>query len=419
MNADALEDDASQERAIDLICSRKSGPRVGIITGGPGTGKTTCLKRALEALGPGVRVELAAPTGKAAKRMRAATGQDARTIHRLLEFKPFAGFTRNADAPIEADVVVIDEASMLDIELGAALFDAIGEHTRLVLVGDVNQLPPVGPGQPFADLIKSDLVPVARLERLHRSANDSWIHRNAQRILRGEPVELTETHDFRFVRADAGGEVLPRVRAEVERLRAFERADMESQVLIPQSTGAAGTDLANVMLQSVFNPPLTGADADRSHYLQRDKYTMRVGDRVIQTRNDYELGVFNGDVGTIDAIEAGKVVVAMLDEGGAREVVYRIDQTNALHLAYALTIHRSQGSEFPWVVCVMHSTHTFMLTRQLLYTAITRAKRGVVLVGDERGLKTAIREGRVPERNTTLVERLTGTIDEVIVEGGT
>lgn len=409
--SESLERDESQEKAIDLICKRSgAGPRVGVITGGPGTGKTTCLKRALEALGPGCKVELAAPTGKAAKRMKQATGVDARTIHRLLEWKPFKGFSRNADAPIDADVIVVDEASMIDIELAAALFDAIGPRSRLVLVGDVNQLPPVGPGRPFADMIASGLVPVARLTKLHRSARESWVARNAPAVLRGEPLELGECRDFRYVHCEHAGEIMASVRAEVERLHALQ---LESQVLIPQSTGKAGTEVGNAELQGVFNPLPAGVRFEDAAYLPRKSGPIREGDRVIQTKNDYTLDVFNGDIGDVVSIEKGKVVVSMQDDKGPREVAYTLEQTNSLYLAYALTIHRSQGSEWPWIVCVVHSTHTFMLTRQLLYTAITRAREGVVIIGDDRGIKTALSVGRVPERNSTLIERMTGQLDEI------
>lgn len=408
---EALERDESQEKAIDLICNRSgAGPRVGVITGGPGTGKTTCLKRALDKLGPSCKVELAAPTGKAAKRMKQATGVDARTIHRLLEWKPFKGFSRNADAPIDADVIVVDEASMIDIELAAALFDAIGPRSRLVLVGDVNQLPPVGPGRPFADMIASGLVPVARLTKLHRSARDSWVARNAPAVLRGEPLELGECRDFRYVHCEHAGEIMGNVRAEVERLRALQ---LESQVLIPQSTGKAGTEVGNAELQGVFNPLPAGVRFEDAAYLPRKSGPIREGDRVIQTKNDYTLDVFNGDIGDVVSIDKGRVVVNVQDDGGVREVAYTLEQTNSLYLAYALTIHRSQGSEWPWIVCVVHSTHTFMLTRQLLYTAITRAREGVVIIGDDRGIKTALSVGRVPERNSTLIERMTGQLDEM------
>lgn len=413
MSADTFEPDPSQEKAIDLIARPLTVlSRLGVITGGPGTGKTTCLRRALDELGEGTRFELAAPTGKAAKRMSQATGRAARTVHRMLEFHPLRGFQRNRDTPIEAEVVIVDEASMLDIELAAALFDACGPNTRLVLVGDVNQLPPVGPGQPFADLIKSEMVPVARLTQLHRSAQGSWVARNAQRVLAGKALELADAHDFRYVHAAAGGEVLTRVRLEVERF--IKEGLGEPQILIPQTTHGAGVHAANRMLQEVFNADRPHADGRERHYLQRDKYTLREGDRVIQTKNDYMLGVFNGDVGTVTAIEPTGARIQMID---GVEVAYTINQTVNLQLAYALTIHRSQGSEFPWVICVVHSTHTHMLTRQLLYTGITRARQGVVIVGDERGLKTAISTGRIPERNTTLVERMKCDIDEVTIDG--
>lgn len=413
-----LEHDPSQLRAINLIAGfERTSTRLAIVTGGPGTGKTTCLRRALRAYGDGSRVELAAPTGKAAKRMKEATGRDARTVHRLLEFKPGLGFMRNREAPIDASLVIVDEASMLDIELGAALFDAIAPGARLILMGDVNQLPPVGPGQPFADIIRSELFPVVRLERLHRSALTSWIHRNAQRVLKKESIELAPCGDFRFVHARGAMEVLPLVRSEVERMRKSGGGQEFVQVLIPQTKGVAGIDAANLALQSLYNPPEAHEDATQRHYLERENCVIREGDRVIQTKNDYELGVFNGDVGRVTLIEKGQVVVAIDEvvdgQPAVREVPYRIDQTQYLRLAYALTIHRSQGSEFPWVIVVVHSTHNFMLTRQLLYTAITRAREGVVIVGDERGIDSALREGRVIQRNTTLVERLNGTLEEI------
>lgn len=395
----ALEQDDSQDRAVALICSA----RFALVTGGPGTGKTTCLRRALEQLAD-ARVELAAPTGKAAKRMHEATGRDARTVHRLLEYKPGYGFTRNRDNPLQCDLVVVDEASMVDIELAAALFAAVGESTRIVLVGDADQLPPVGPGSPFADLVADTSIPCARLTQVHRSAAGSWVNRNAPRVLAGEALELGDTHDFRFARVEAPIDLLPTVRKALE-------ADRSLQALIPQRTGVAGIDAANEALQRVLNDvPLE----EGARTLQRQHYTLRAGDRVIQTRNDYELKVFNGEIGDIVDINGDGVLVEIPDGDGVRSVNFPHDKTQALELAYALTVHRSQGSEFDGVVCVVHSTHSFVLSRALLYTAITRTRGQVVIVGDDRGLSRALANEGKPKRNTTLVDRLHGELDEVV-----
>ena len=393
MHANGFEPDASQARAIDLICSA----RFALITGGPGTGKTTCLRKALDELGPDAQVELAAPTGKAAKRMSEATGRDARTLHRLLQFHSVYGFQRNAETPLDADLVIVDEASMIDVELAAALFDAVRGSTRLILVGDANQLPPVGPGRVFGDLIAAPEVPSAKLDTIHRSAADAWVNRNAPRVLRGIELELDDTHDFRYMRVASAAEVLPAVRTACE-------ADIAAQVLIPQRPGAAGVHRANDVLQSAFNPRTSDAPG-----LQREHYTIRAGDRVIQLRNDYTLNVYNGDVGEVTAI-AGDVVTVLYP---GREVEYSREQARALDLAYALTVHRSQGSEFDHVVCVVHSTHHFVLTRALLYTAITRTRKRVTIVGDDRGLHAALHSGKKEARNTTLVERMRGQLDEV------
>jgi exodeoxyribonuclease V alpha subunit len=377
--------------------------RFGIVTGGPGTGKTTCLRRALDRL-TGKRVELCAPTGKAAKRIKETTGRDARTIHRLLEYRPGVGFMRNRHAPLDADLVVADESSMIDIELMAALLSACGPRTRVVLVGDADQLPPVGPGKPFADLVTAPEVPVARLTTLHRQALKSWVARNAPRILCGEMIELERRDDFEHVRVDAAAGVLDAVRKVVE-------ADSDAQVLIPQRPGLAGVNVANAQLQAVLNSELY---VDGDPVIQREHYALRRGDRVINTRNDYELNVFNGELGGLVDFDHGKPVVEYADAGSTRAVVYQsYEQANALELAYALTVHRSQGSEFPSVVVVCHSTHSFGLTRQLLYTAVTRTRGKLVIVGDMRGLEHALSAGRVPVRNTTLLERLRGELEEV------
>lgn len=402
MNAPAtkLTLDPSQERAVTLMLSK----RLGIVTGGPGVGKTTTLRSALDALDKrGSRYMLAAPTGKAARRVFESTGRAAGTIHRLLEFGR-DGFARNEHNPLETDVVFIDESSMIDVELGAALVKAIDpKRTRLILIGDANQLPPVGPGRMFGDLVDSGLVPVARLTTLHRSAQESWIHVNAQRVLRGEALDLEARKDFRFIDVgDDATKVLPAVlKLQVETLPKM--MVTASQTLIPQRPGVAGIDACNALLQSTLNKKKPGAP-----FIPRGKGSeLRIGDRVIQTRNDYSLankqGVFNGEIGDIIDIEKGGVTVTFPDRGN---VAYTLEQANALQLAYALTVHRYQGSEVPWAVVVAHSTHSYILTRQLLYTAITRGKQGVILVGNKRGIDVALSDKKPLPRNTGLIERM-------------
>jgi exodeoxyribonuclease V alpha subunit len=391
--------DASQERAVELMLKA----RLGIVTGGPGTGKTTCLRTALDRMDArGVTYALASPTGKAAKRITETTGREARTIHRLLEFHPAEGFRRNRDNPIDADVVLIDESSMIDVDLGAALFKAIAPSSRLILIGDANQLPSVGAGRIFGDLVDAEAVPTARLDTLHRSAAESWIAVNAPRVLAGAMPSLKTCRDFRFIPAADAREVLPIVKKLVTVI-APKELDAEPMVLIPQRPGPAGITAANRMLQAALNPR-------RGNELtlgSGEEHELRVGDRVIQTKNDYELEVFNGEVGQIGMIDSDGAVQV---DFGDRVVRYRIDQAGSIELAYALTVHRSQGSEFPWVVVVCHSSQSFILNRQLLYTAITRAKKGVVLIGDEKGLRAALKTNAA-RRNTTLIERMRGELE--------
>jgi exodeoxyribonuclease V alpha subunit len=390
-----LEADDSQARAIELICTA----RLGLITGGPGTGKSTCLRVALDRL-PGVKVELAAPTGKASKRMQEVTGREARTIHRLLEYKPGVGFQRDATNPLDAALIIVDEASMLDVELGAALFKAIGPHTRLILVGDANQLPPVGPGQVFADLLKcDDRIPTARLTHIHRSAARSWVNRNAPRVLAGQPIELERTADFEFVEVGPSIDVLGAVRSIV-------LGDLDAQVLIPQRPGVAGIEACNLLLQSALNPPKD----PKAQMLRTARGAIRVGDTVLQTVNNYKLLVFNGELGTVLRIEGAEVEV---DYPGRTPVIYSMEQASALALAYALSVHRSQGSEFRHVVMVVHSTHAFMLARPILYTGVTRTRDRVTLVGDRAGLRHALSSEKKTVRNSSLAERLRGELPEV------
>lgn len=388
-----IELDVSQRRAVELTCHAAAG----IVTGGPGTGKTTCLRHSLDELDRmRQRYELAAPTGKAAKRMHETTGRNARTIHRLLGFTP-RGWAHGHFNPLDTDVVVIDESSMIDIELMAALMDAINPaRTRLILIGDANQLPPVGPGRPFGDLVDGGAVPLVRLQTLHRSAQRSWVAVNAPKILAGQQLDLTPCADFRFVKVDDASRILTYVRA-LHLNKANANMINDLQVLIPQRPGVAGIEAANKMLQNTLNP----RSPDKPSFA-RGTLELRIGDRVIQTRNDYQLGVFNGEVGEIVDIAEGKISV-MLD---GDVTPYSYDQAGALQHAYALTVHRAQGSEFPWVLAVCHSTHTYVLSRQLLYTAITRAKKGVILVGDEKGIDRALSDTRPPKRNTALIQRM-------------
>lgn len=420
MTPTAIVLDASQRRAVSLVCTA----RLGIVTGGPGVGKTVSLGVALDRLDRDhVRYALASPTGKAAKRLSEATGRPACTLHRLLEFNPGrGGFLRCATRPLECDLVIVDEASMVDVGLFAALLRAIAPHrTRLVLVGDANQLPPVGPGRPFGDLVDWGRVPTVRLDTLHRSALTSWIHVAAQDMLAGRVPSLEPRADFRWVEVADPKWILPKVRRLVtEVFGPGRKIDAEAQVLIPQRPGIAGITAANVALQDALNPLRTG------HVIwPRGDWAIRTGDAVIQTRNDYQLEVFNGEIGRVVDIGrmraadgggrggGGEVAqgVAVEFPGHAAPVVYTGERVAALQLAYALTIHRTQGSEFPWAIVVCHSTHSYILSRQLLYTAITRAKRGVVLVGDRRGIERAVGNRRAEIRNTTLVDRLEDTLE--------
>jgi len=395
--------DESQRAAVEMVL----GAPVSIITGSPGTGKTTVLRTVLDRLDEtDVSYELASPTGKAAIRMTEATdGRDARTVHRLLEYGPWGGdggwgFARNAKRPLETDLVVVDEASMLDVHLAAALCRAIDPgRTRLLLVGDADQLPSVGPGRVFADLIASQVVPTARLTTVHRAAAESWVCRSAPQILAGKVPELRECGDFWWLaREDAAGACEAVVEVVTQGLPNLGHDG--AQVLVPQNVRGAGANALNRRLQALLNPAGDGAMPWRMGKGE-GAWEMRVGDRVIQTMNNYELGVMNGEIGQVLELDDE---VARVTFGGEQPVRYGRLVGDQLRLAYALTIHKSQGSEWPWVVVLCHSTHTHMLTRQLLYTAVTRAKVGVVLVGDEQGLNHAVKTVKDARRNTGLAD---------------
>lgn len=391
----------AQRAAVEAAASRK----LLVITGGPGVGKTTIVRAVLSVFESAkLATRLAAPTGRAAKRLAEATGREASTIHRLLEFEPRSGqFQRNADAPLDARAVIVDEASMIDLPLGAALSAAIPTEARWVIVGDSDQLPSVGPGALLRDLIDSHAVPVVRLNEIFRQAGESRIVENAHRILHGEPplgASAEEPNADFFVVQRRDPEEAAALVVELATARIPKRFGLDPvrdvQVLTPMHRGPAGTQALNERLQAALNP--------EGPALESRGQKLRVGDKVMQTRNDYERDVFNGDLGVIVAVEpAERRVRVRFDE---REVELEDADLESLTLAYATSIHKSQGSEYPAVVLPLLSTHFVMLSRNLLYTAVTRAKRLCVLVADPRALRLALSEVRREERSTRLALRL-------------
>lgn len=393
-----LELNGEQANAVELA---HRSP-VTVVTGGPGTGKTTIIRALLSAAEAREEVWLcASPTGRAAKRLSEATGREAKTIHRLLEWTP-QGFTRTAEKPLVADGIVVDEASMVDVRLFASLIAAVPPTARLVLVGDVDQLPSVGPGQVLGDLIESGIIPVARLVDVYRQAADSGIVRNAHRINRGEEPVSGEKEEgirdfFVVAREDAMDAQEALVKVVTARLPAngFVPA-RDVQVLTPMHAGPLGTVALNERLQATLNPS--------GEAWKLGKRLLRVNDRVIQLKNDYELELFNGDVGRIAAVHPDGVD---LDVDG-RIVPVRGDATDAIDLAYAISIHKSQGSEYPAVVVALHPSHFVLLRRNLLYTAITRAKRFACIVGSPRAIRTAVGRRGEERRYTGLAVLLRG-----------
>ncbi|MEO0599992.1 MAG: ATP-dependent RecD-like DNA helicase, partial [Myxococcota bacterium] len=398
--------DPSQRDAVEL--GLQGG--VNVVTGGPGPGKTTLLKVLLRAFAErGQQVKLASPTGRAARRLEEATGLPASTLHRMLEFNPGeGGFQRTVTHPLETDVVVVDEASMVDLELMGALLEACPvdrEGFALVLVGDADQLPSVGPGQILRDVVRAGSVPLARLTTVHRQAQDSGILDAAQRIHGGEVPVSGEVsgHDdvFCIARDDAQRARDTIVRVVSERLPAkgFE-ALRDVQVLAPTRRGPLGTEELNRVLQAALNPGSEG--------LKRGDRQYRVSDRVLCTKNRYDVEVFNGDVGVIRDLHRGALEIDF--EG--RIVKWEREDLNMLDLAYAMTVHKSQGSEYPAVVLALHQSHGIMLKRNLFYTAVTRAKRFLCVVGSPRAWSRAVRTQDENDRYTALAERLAGEVSD-------
>ncbi|MFO0695623.1 MAG: ATP-dependent RecD-like DNA helicase [Polyangiales bacterium] len=388
---------ASQREAVER--SLEAGLLV--LTGGPGTGKTTTVKAIVRAqLALDRRVVLAAPTGRAAKRLSEASGLPAKTIHRLLEWNPGTGsFRRGESEPIDADLVLVDEASMLDLRLADRLVAAVPEGSTLILVGDVDQLPPVGPGQVLRELLESGIATTVRLREVFRQAQESAIVRGAHAIQDGRlpepsPPNTKSSGDLFFVQAQTADEVHEKLLRVLDRIRDAYGLDPRDdvQVLCPMRRGPLGTETLNQLLQKSLNTR-AGGESLRG---------LRAGDKVMQLRNDYDRDVFNGDVGEVLRIEGGTTFVAM----DGREVQYPPEELEALTLAYASTVHKVQGSEFPAVVVVLHSAHFVLLSRALLYTALTRGKRLVVLLGEKRAFELAVRNARTEESRSRLRARL-------------
>ena len=376
-----------------------AGSKILILTGGPGTGKTTTTLGILTAFHQaGAKILLAAPTGRAAKRLSETTGMEARTIHRLLEFKPPEGCQKNEQNPLEGDVLILDECSMIDIMLMYSLLKAVPDSMTLIFVGDVDQLPSVGAGNVLRDLIDAGVFPVVRLTKIFRQAAASRIITNAHRINRGRMPDLSngKQSDFFFLEEEdpetAAQEI---VRLVKERLpRAYGTRDI--QVLTPMQRGAVGAANLNQVLQAALNADAAG--------LRRGGTDYRLHDKVMQIRNNYDKEVFNGDIGTVCRVNTEDRELTVSFDG--REVLYDVTELDELVLAYAATVHKSQGSEYPIVVMPVLMTHYVMLQRNLVYTGVTRAKKLMVMIGSTKALALAVRNVTVTRRNTMLKERL-------------
>lgn len=384
--------------------------RLHIITGGPGTGKTTIIKGILATLPDSIQsIRLCAPTGKAAKRMEESTGQPATTIHRLLEISSSGGgFVHNKENPLDADLVIVDESSMLDVFLARSLTDAIKPGARLVLIGDQDQLPSVGPGTVLADLLACNRVPRTRLTAIFRQDDNSFISINAQAVLSGniKKVNLTnETSDFFWMSIDdrsnkdtpagiRGGMIQHRIKKAIARLLELNYTPADIQVLSPMNNGPVGVNALNVMLQDALNPNVARVKIGRHLY--------SVGDRVMQLKNNYEKEVFNGDQGHITCILPDDELVYVEFSSGVIE--YTFSDVDELSLAFAITVHKSQGSESPVVIIPVTTGHFMMLQRNLVYTAITRAKKMCILAGEKRALGMGIKSLSRNKRNTFLMK---------------
>ena len=396
---------AEQQQAVAAVLDHA----VFVLTGGPGTGKTTVVRGMIAVLeSQGLSVLLGAPTGRAAKRLAEATGRKAETVHRLLgaqggiEADGSPVFEKDADDPLDADAIILDEVSMMDIVLMEHFLEAVPEGARVILVGDVDQLPAVGPGSVLKDILRSGAVPSVRLKEVFRQSGEGTIVLNAHAINRGRMPQFTVGGDFEFLEMPdeetAARRIVALCREELPR-EGFSALEAV-QVLSPMHRTPCGVDNLNRLLQAVLNPP-----APEKAEFRNSTLTFRVGDKVMQTKNDYTKGVFNGDIGFIREVSADGVKVRYSDELTAD---YEPNELMMLTLAYAMSVHKSQGSEYPVIVLPLVAAHHIMLQRNLLYTAVTRAKKKVVLLGSKAAVFTAVSNDRTRRRYTLLAERLAG-----------
>ncbi len=413
--------DEIQMQAIQEAVTSK----VLVLTGGPGTGKTTTTLGIITAFADaGAKILLAAPTGRAAKRLSEATGREAKTIHRLLEFKPPEGYQKNEEKPLEGDVLIVDECSMIDIMLMYNLLKAVPDSMTLILVGDIDQLPSVGAGNVLRDVIESGCVPVVRLKRIFRQAQKSRIIMNAHRINEGQMPDLSNgrTSDFFFMEEEDPEKAVATITKLVKEnlARYYHTPSSEIQVLTPMQRGVVGASNLNQALQEALNPlsreggpESRGSVGQRSYgyggtdsvpFLRHAGMQFRQRDKVMQIRNNYDKEVFNGDIGIISFVDTQNRTLTVDFDG--RSVPYDISELDELVLAYATTIHKSQGSEYPIVVMPVLMNHYVMLQRNLIYTGITRAKKILVIVGTRKALSYAVHHVTVTKRNTMLAVRI-------------
>jgi exodeoxyribonuclease V alpha subunit len=390
--------DEIQRAAIKMALASK----VTVLTGGPGTGKTTTTRGIITLLASnGREILLAAPTGRAAKRLSEATGMEAKTIHRMLGFSPGSGYERNENNPLEGDALIMDESSMIDVILMYNLLKAVPDSMKIILIGDSDQLPSVGAGNVLLDIIASGVVPVTCLTTIYRQAGTSDIILNAHRINHGEFPVLRggKQSDFFYIEED-NPENIPSLISGLcaQRLPRYYEVDpiQGIQVLSPMQRGETGAANLNALLQDALNPGKVS--------LRRGGVEYRLDDKVMQIRNNYDKEVFNGDIGQVSAVDAEERELTVVFDGVA--VVYDVSELDELVLAYATTIHKAQGSEYPIVVMPFTMQHYVMLQRNLLYTGVTRAKKALVLVGTRKAIGYAIRNNTVTRRNTGLAERL-------------